>query len=136
MFWYSLLAVLGVLFLLSVTLPVPRRIWAFFIYSSKYFWLWVGDAIGIRRLFVPKAKYVKLTRPALFRMWCEDMGPTFIKFGQIIASSAGMFPDPYVKEFQKVLDRVKPFPFEDVKCTFDEEFGVEKVAYLVDIESK
>ena len=124
MFWYSLLAVFGVLFLLSVTLPVPRRVWAFWIYTWKYFWLWVVDRIGLRRLFVGK-EYQRLSRPALFRMWCEDMGPTFIKFGQIIASSAGMFPDPYVKEFQKVLDRVKPFPFEDVKRTLDEELGAE-----------
>ncbi|MDX2092350.1 MAG: AarF/UbiB family protein [Kofleriaceae bacterium] len=136
MFWYSLLAVLGVLVLLSVTLPVPRRIWAFILYSSKYFWLWVADALGLRKLFVGKANYVKLTRPMLFRMWCEDMGPTFIKFGQIIASSAGMFPDAYVKEFQKVLDRVKPFPFEDVKRTLEEELGAEKAAHLIDIEPK
>ena len=60
-----------------------------------------------------------------------DLGTTFIKFGQIIASSAGMFPDAYVKEFQKVLDRVKPFPFEDVKRTLDEELGAEKAAPLV-----
>jgi predicted unusual protein kinase regulating ubiquinone biosynthesis (AarF/ABC1/UbiB family) len=64
------------------------------------------------------------------------MGPTFIKFGQIIASSAGMFPDAYVKEFQKVLDRVKPFPFEDVQRTLDEELGAEKAAHLIDIEPK
>src|SRR5262249_26559506 len=110
--------------------------WAFSIYSSKYIWLWILDRIGIRRLFVPKEKYQRLTRPMLFRMWCEDMGPTFIKFGQIIASSSGMFPDAYVKEFQKVLDRVKPFPFDDVKRTLDEELGAEKAAHLVDIEPK
>src|SRR3569832_1478193 len=82
------------------------------------------------------AKYQKLTRPVLMRMLCEDLGPTFIKFGQIIASSAGMFPDAYVKEFQKVLDRVKPFPFEDVQRTLVEEFGAEKAAHLIDIEPK
>ena len=58
MFWYLLLAVLGILFLLSVMLPVPRRVWAVIIYTSKYFWLWVFDRISSR----------KLTRPALFRM--------------------------------------------------------------------
>src|SRR5882672_10458008 len=121
MFWYSLLATAAILFLLSVSLPVPRRIWALFIYSAKYFWLWVADALRLRKLFVPRDKYQRLTRSVLLRMWCEDMGPTFIKFGQIIASSAGMFPDPYVKEFQKVLDRVKPFPFEAVQQTLDEE---------------
>lgn len=140
MFWYSLLAIVAILFLLSVSLPVPRRVWALVVYSLKYFWLWLIDAIGLRRLGFAiggrSARYQRLTRPALFRMWCEDMGPTFIKFGQIIASSAGMFPDAYVKEFQKVLDRVKPFPFSEVRRTLDEELGAEKAAHLVDIEPK
>ena len=140
MFWYSLLAVLAILFLLSVALPVPRRVWAFTIYSSKYFWLWVSDALRLRLLFMKLTgqgdKYQRLTRPMLLRMWCEDMGPTFIKFGQIIASSGGMFPDRYVKEFQKVLDRVKPFDYEDVRRTLDEELGAEKAAHLIDIDPK
>jgi aarF domain-containing kinase len=80
-----------------------------------------------------RARYQPLTRPVLLRMWCEDMGPTFIKFGQIVASSAGMFPDAYVKEFQKVLDRVKPFAFDAVQRTLDEELGREKAAHLIDI---
>src|SRR5215207_1989560 len=140
MFWYSLLAVIAILFLLSVSLPVPRRVWALTVYSWKYFWLWAADALRLRMLFMKLtgrgAEYQRLSRPVLFRMWCEDMGPTFIKFGQIIASSAGMFPDAYVKEFQKVLDRVKPFPFADVRRTLDEELGAEKSAHLVDIDPK
>ncbi len=140
MFWYVFLATLAILFLLSVSLPVPRRVWALGIYTAKYFWLWVADALRIRKLVMSITgrgdKYQRLTRPMLLRMWCEDMGPTFIKFGQIIASSAGMFPDPYVKEFQKVLDRVKPFAFSDVKRTLDEEFGEEKAAHLIDLDPK
>jgi predicted unusual protein kinase regulating ubiquinone biosynthesis (AarF/ABC1/UbiB family) len=140
MFWYSLLAVIAVLFLLSVSLPVPRRVWALIIYTSKYFWLWVADVLRLRKLAMAiagrGASYQRLTRPMMIRMWCEDMGPTFIKFGQIIASSAGMFPDAYVKEFQKVLDRVKPFPFADVKRTLDEELGAEKAAHLIEVEPK
>jgi len=140
MFWYSLLAVAALLFLLSVSLPVPRRVWALAIYSFKYFWLWVADALRLRKLVLVLtgrgARYHRLTRPELLRMWCEDMGPTFIKFGQIVASSAGMFPDAYVKEFQKCLDRVKPFPFAEVRRTLDEELGAEKAAHLVDIEPK
>jgi predicted unusual protein kinase regulating ubiquinone biosynthesis (AarF/ABC1/UbiB family) len=140
MFWYAVLAILAALLVISAALPVPRRIWALVITTSKYFWLWVGDAIGLRRaIFNVSGRgdtYARLTRPALFRMWCEDMGPTFIKFGQIIASSAGMFPDAYVKEFQKVLDRVKPFPFEDVRRTLDEELGAERAAHLIDIDPK
>ena len=140
MFWYSLLAVVAVLLLLSVALPVPRRMWAFSLITAKYFWLWIADKLLLRRLWFAitgrSAKYQKLTRPVLLRMFCEDLGPTFIKFGQIIASSADMFPDAYVKEFQKVLDRVKPFPFEDVQRTLIEEFGAEKAAHLIDIDPK
>src|SRR3954464_11377732 len=102
MFWYSLLAILVVLFLLSVALPVPRRIWAFSLITAKYFWLWVADKLLLRRLWVAvtwrSAKHQKLTGPILMRIFCEDLGPTVIKFGQIVASSAGMFPDAYVKE--------------------------------------
>ncbi len=140
MFWYVALAAVVALFLVSVSLPVPRRIWALSIYSAKYFWLWVFDALRIRKLILVATgrsdKAHRLTRPMLLRMWCEDMGPTFIKFGQIIASSAGMFPDPYVKEFQKVLDRVKPFPFDEVRRTLDEELGAEKAGHLIDVEPK
>jgi len=140
MFWYSLLAALGIAFVLSVSLPVPRRIWALVIYSIKYLLLWITDVVGLRKLWMSLtgrgAKYQRLTRPMLFRLWCEDMGPTFIKFGQIVASSAGMFPDAYVKEFQKVLDRVKPFPFEEAQRILDEELGAEKAAHLVDMARK
>ena len=137
---YVVLAALGVLFVVSVSLPVPRRIWAFGIYTAE-----VLLAVGLRcdrrcascSIATGRSdKAQRLTRPALIRMFFEDMGPTFIKFGQIIASSAGMFPDAYVKEFQRVLDRVKPFPFEDVQRTLDEELGAEKAAHLVDIDPK
>jgi predicted unusual protein kinase regulating ubiquinone biosynthesis (AarF/ABC1/UbiB family) len=135
MFWYVLLGVVAALFLVSIALPVPRRIWAFSLTSFKYFWLWIADVIQLRRLIMGKS-YRKLTRPVLARLFCEDMGPTFLKFGQIIASSAGLFPDEYVKEFQKVLDKVRPFPFEDVMRTLREDLGDEKAARLRNIEPK
>ncbi|MEZ4401035.1 MAG: AarF/UbiB family protein [Kofleriaceae bacterium] len=139
MFW-TILAVLGALFLLSLALPVPRRLWAFVLYASKYVWLWVLDATRLRWLWFKVsgqgARYRRLGRPVLLRKFCEDMGPTFIKFGQIIASSAGLFPDRYVKEFQKVLDRVRPFPFADVQAILQEDLGAERAARLTNIVEK
>src|SRR5215470_14017261 len=67
MWWYSLLVALGVLFVLSVSLPVPRRIWALVIYSIKYALLWLTDVVGLRKLWMGltgrSAKYQRLTRP-------------------------------------------------------------------------
>jgi predicted unusual protein kinase regulating ubiquinone biosynthesis (AarF/ABC1/UbiB family) len=140
MFWYVVVAALAIWLLLTIAMPVPRRIWAFSLISAKYGCLWLFEVAGLRKLwFVVTgrgAQYQHLTRPMRLRMFCEDLGPTFIKFGQIIASSAGMFPDAYVKEFQKCLDRVKPFAFADVRRTLEEELGAEKAAHLVDIEPK
>jgi aarF domain-containing kinase len=140
MFWYVVLAAIAAWLVLTVALPVPRRIWAFSFYTTKFFFLWLFDLLRLRWLWFKLtgrgAKYQKLTRPILLRMFCEDLGPTFIKFGQIIASSSGMFPDAYVKEFQKVLDRVKPFAYEDVTRTLELELGAEKAAHLIDIEPK
>jgi aarF domain-containing kinase len=138
MFWYVLLGAVGGILLLSLLLPTLRRVWAFHLYALKYLIFWIGDLIGLRRLWLRLSgrRYVKLTRPLMLRLFCEDMGPTFIKFGQIIASSAGMFPDRYVAEFQKCLDRVRPFPYRQVEQIVAEELGEEKAAQLVDIEPR
>ena len=55
--------------------------------------------------------------PTLVRLAFEDLGPTYLKLGQLIASSHGLFPEAYCKEFQKTLDRVKPFAYADVERT-------------------
>ncbi len=138
MVWYILWACCAVGLALSIALPVPRRVWAFALIATKFGGLRLLDLLGIRWLWFAasgqRGAYRRLTRPVLLRMFCEDLGPTFIKFGQIIASSAGMFPDAYVAEFHKVLDRVRPFGYDDVKRTLDQELGAEKAAHLVDID--
>jgi len=70
-------------------------------------------AIGITR----KLRGEHDIGPGLVRNAFEDLGPTYLKLGQIIASSHGLFPDAYCKEFQKTLDRVRPFAYADVERT-------------------
>jgi predicted unusual protein kinase regulating ubiquinone biosynthesis (AarF/ABC1/UbiB family) len=55
--------------------------------------------------------------PELVRRAFEDLGPTYLKLGQLIASSDGLFPERYCREFTKSLDRVKPFAFAEVERT-------------------
>jgi predicted unusual protein kinase regulating ubiquinone biosynthesis (AarF/ABC1/UbiB family) len=70
-------------------------------------------AIGVLR----KLRGERDVGPELVRRAFEDLGPTYLKLGQIIASSHGLFPDAYCKEFQKTLDRVRPFAYADVERT-------------------
>ncbi len=131
-----LLITVGALLLGSVVSPTLRRVWVFYLLLLKYLFLGLGDVLHIRPLLVRLSgkKHVPLTRPMALRLFCEDMGVTFVKFGQIIASSSGLFPQRYVEEFQQVLDRVRPFDFALVSQTITEELG-ESASRLTDIET-
>jgi aarF domain-containing kinase len=61
--------------------------------------------------------------PAVLRHAFEDLGPTYIKLGQLIASSQGLFPEEYCAEFRKCLDRVRPFAYADVQRIIRAELG-------------
>ncbi len=52
-----------------------------------------------------------------------DLGPTYVKFGQIIASSPGAFGEPMRREFRSLLDAVPPADTDEVPQLFNEELG-------------
>ena len=52
-----------------------------------------------------------------------DLGPTYVKFGQIIASSPGAFGEPLSREFRSLLDRVPPARKDQVHKLLREELG-------------
>lgn len=54
----------------------------------------------------------------------EKMGPTFIKFGQLLASRPDLLPEPYLKALARLQDKVKPFPYEQVEEIVSAELGV------------
>ena len=89
------------------------------------FFAWLGAILGIRwlvwRLVSRGRPYRKLRNEALVRRMFEILGPTFIKLGQIVASSPGLFPKRYSDEFKRCLDRVRPFPLDKVKATIASE---------------
>ena len=64
---------------------------------------------------------VQLARP--LRKSFEDLGGTFMKFGQIIASSPGMFGDDVADEFRACLDTGPPVPFSEVRQRVEEDLG-------------
>lgn len=58
------------------------------------------------------------------RLAFEDLGGTFLKFGQMIASSPGLFGDEVAEEFRSVLDTGPPVPFEAVREQIEEDLGM------------
>ena len=61
--------------------------------------------------------------PRRLRHTFESLGATYIKLGQFIASSPSLFPEEYVQEFQKCLDRTPPMPFHYIREMVESELG-------------
>jgi len=65
----------------------------------------------------------KLSRPERVRMAMEELGPTFIKLGQILSTRTDLIPLEYVQELSKLQDNVPSFPYDDVKAIIKSETG-------------
>lgn len=53
--------------------------------------------------------------PERLRLVLEELGPTFVKLGQIASTRADLLPPDWIEEMKKLQDMVPPFPYEDVK---------------------
>jgi ubiquinone biosynthesis protein len=54
----------------------------------------------------------------------EEMGPTFIKLGQLLSTRTDVLPLPYAEALSRLQDDVEPFAFEEVEAIVAEELGV------------
>lgn len=66
----------------------------------------------------------------LLRETFEQLGATYIKLGQFIASSPSLFPREYVEEFQRCLDQTPAMPFAYIEQTLKEEFGTKPLEQI------
>ena len=57
------------------------------------------------------------------RKAAEQLGPTYIKLGQIISSGEGLFPSELVEEFKKCRDQVPAEPFDTVRVVVEADLG-------------
>ncbi|MCK4789299.1 MAG: AarF/ABC1/UbiB kinase family protein [Desulfobacteraceae bacterium] len=65
----------------------------------------------------------KFTRAERIRMALEELGPTFIKLGQILSTRPDLIPLEYVQELSKLQDNVPPFSYEEVREIVKAETG-------------
>jgi ubiquinone biosynthesis protein len=76
--------------------------------------------------FIPNKKIEKatsLSRWERIRMVLEELGPTFIKFGQIMSNRPDILPEPLLIELEKLQDSVPPMPNEEAEKMIEQELG-------------
>jgi ubiquinone biosynthesis protein len=59
--------------------------------------------------------------PQRIRRVLEELGPSFIKLGQLMSTRVDIFPPEYIEEFSKLQDRVPPVPFDEIKQVIEKE---------------
>ena len=58
-----------------------------------------------------------------FRKRLVELGPAYIKLGQVLSTRPDLIPESYVAELEKLQDDVPPMPIEDVEQVLEEELG-------------
>ena len=61
------------------------------------------------------------TRAERVRMILEELGPTFVKLGQIASTRPDLIPGEFISELEKLRDAVPPFPFDQVSEIVEDE---------------
>ena len=63
----------------------------------------------------------RLSKPQGLRMALEELGPTYIKLGQVLSTRPDLVPVDFISELSRLQDKVPPFPFGAVKKIIEAE---------------
>lgn len=86
-----------------------------------------------RKKYIPISKYSQWER---IRMALEEVGPTFIKFGQLLSNRTDFLPEGLLSELIKLQDRVPPFSEKYVRRTIIKEFKKKLEDVFIDFTMK
>ena len=85
-----------------------------------------GPWLRLARPFVPRARddVAALSRGARLRLVLQELGPIFVKFGQILSTRRDLIPPDVAQELTLLQDRVKPFDGQRAQAIVEQALGV------------
>jgi len=98
-------------------------IWAFVLTLMSQLWLdskpwsYQGGITDAKRAIRRRKQAIWIRETFL------DLGPTFIKVGQLFSTRADLFPAEYVEELSKLQDRVPAFSYEQAEAIIEQDLG-------------
>jgi ubiquinone biosynthesis protein len=84
-----------------------------------------GYAFGHRDDPTPinEAEPPRGTRGQRVRAMLDELGPTFVKFGQVLSTRPDIIPPDIIQELRGLQDDAKPVPFDQIRTVLEEELG-------------
>ncbi len=76
----------------------------------------------------------RLTAAERMRLALEELGPTFIKLGQLLSTRPDIVPAAFVLEFEKLQDRVPSFSFDEALALITDELGASAEQFFAEID--
>jgi len=79
---------------------------------------------------------VKLDAAQRMRMALEELGPTFVKLGQVMATRVDLFPPRFIAEFEKLHAHVPSVPFEELLPDLERALGRSPFQVFRDVDTR
>ncbi|MCP5276988.1 MAG: phosphotransferase [Thiobacillus sp.] len=98
----------------------------------RYGWGDVVRMLGIANLLEragrmlhwrPAHEVSQLELPVRIRLALTELGPTFVKLGQILATRVDVFPPAWIQEFERLHNQVPPAPFAEIRPVLEHAWG-------------
>ena len=111
----------------------------------RYGWTDVAQRLGKRSLIGKAGNVIngKASREIMMlpsevraRLALEELGPTFVKLGQVLATRLDIFPPSWIAEFAKLQDQVPPVPFETLLPDLEKALGKSPFEVFKDFQTE
>lgn len=90
----------------------------------KHGWGHIAARFGLARMLHLKSRGEKAdATPERMIQVIQELGPTFIKLGQVLSTRPDILPEPYIAELTKLQDTANTVPIDQVKSIIKEELG-------------
>lgn len=114
----------------EVAVVLARNGFSFFLVETG-----LSNLLPFSRRFTPKLETGEtISVGQRIRQVIEELGPTFIKMGQIASTRPDVIPPGIIAELEKLQDNVPSFPFSDVRKIVQEELGAQIEEVFADFE--
>lgn len=90
----------------------------------------------ILHLQAAEERHAVLETPQRIRLAFEELGPTFVKLSQLMATRVDVFPPDWIAEFEKLQDSAPPVPFDKLLPTLEKALGQSPFELFRDLQTE